>query len=148
MTTIRINPDNVWADNEFPFNQAVVEPEGKRVHLTGQVAWDRNGNVIGRNDAGKQTKCAIDNIIKILAGLGGKLDDIVSMTMYYVNDEDLPDIQNERIRRFKKGTGPAVTGVKVAGLVDPELLVELTVMAVIPNERFSEKIKLNDSIQR
>ena len=136
MNAIRINPNNVWADNEFPFNQAVVEPEGKRVHLTGQVAWDRNGKVIGRNDAKKQTECAIDNIVKVLAELGGTLDDIVSMTMYYVRDKDLPYIQSERIRRFKKPTGPAVTGVRVAALVDPELLVELTAIAVIPDERF------------
>ena len=136
MNAIRINPNNVWADNEFPFNQAVVEPDGKRVHLTGQVAWDRNGNVIGRDDARKQTECAIDNIVKVLAELGGMLDDIVSMTMYYVRDQDLSDIQSERIRRFKKPTGPAVTGVKVAALVDPELLVELTAIAVIPDERF------------
>ena len=136
MNAIRINPNNVWADNEFPFNQAVVEPEGKRVHLTGQVAWDRNGKVIGRNDAKKQTECAIDNIVKVLAELGGTLDDIVSMTMYYVRDKDLPYIQSERIRRFKKPTGPAVTGVRVAALVDSELLVELTAIAVIPDERF------------
>jgi enamine deaminase RidA (YjgF/YER057c/UK114 family) len=136
MNAIRINPNNVWADNEFPFNQAVVEPDGKRVHLTGQVAWDRNGKVIGRDDAKKQTECAIDNIVKVLAELGGVLDDIVSMTMYYVRDQDLSDIQSERIRRFKKPTGPAVTGVKVAALVDPELLVELTAIAVIPDERF------------
>ena len=139
MNAIRINPDNVWADNEFPFSQAVVEPVGRRVHLTGQVAWDRKGNVVGQNDAQAQTEAALDNIEKILAELGGKLSDIVSMTMYYVRDEDLAKIQSERMRRFKKNTGPAVTGVKVAALVDPELLVELTSIAVIPEERFSQR---------
>ena len=139
MTTIRINPDNVWGDSEFPFNQAVVEPEGRRVHLTGQVAWDREGKIIGVDDPGKQTEYAIDNIERVLTVLGGRLDDIVSMTMYYVRDQDLTDIQNERIRRFKKVTGPAVTGVKVAALVDPDLLVELTPIAVIPAGRFKEK---------
>lgn len=138
MNAIRINPDNVWGDSEFPFNQAVVEPEGKRVHLTGQVAWDRDGKIVGIDDPRKQTEYAIDNIERVLAVLGGSLDDIVSMTMYYVRDQDLPDIQNERIRRFKKVTGPAVTGVKVAALVDPDLLVELTPIAVIPADRFKE----------
>lgn len=136
MKTIRINPDTVWRDDAFPFNQAVVEPEGKRVHLTGQVAWDCDGRVIGGSDAGIQTRAAIDNIEKILAELGGRLDDLVSMTMYYVRDEDLPRIQEERIRRLQKATAPVATGVKVAGLVDPELLVELTVIAVIPDDRF------------
>ncbi len=136
MRAIRINPENVWSDDKFPFNQAVVEPEGRRIHLTGQVAWDSNGEVIGHNDAKKQTKCAIDNITKILAELGGMIADIVSLTMYYVRDKDLAAIQSERIQRFDKTTGPAVTGVKVAALVDPELLVELTAVAVIPSERF------------
>ena len=138
MTAIRINPDNVWGDSEFPFSQAVVEPQGRRVHLTGQVAWDRNGKVIGKNDPKKQTEYAIDNIEKVLATLGGKLDDIVSLTMYYIRDQDLPSIQRERIRRFKKETGPAVTGIKVAALVDPDLLVEMTPIAVIPEEHFKK----------
>ena len=136
MSAIRINPNNVWSDNEFPFNQAVVEPEGKRVHLTGQVAWDRDGQIIGRNDPEKQTEYAIDNITKILAELGGTLDDIVSSTLYYVRDEDLTAIQHVRTHRFNKANGPASTAVRVAALVDPELLVELTVIAVIPRERF------------
>ena len=135
MTAIRINPENVWGDSEFPFSQAVVEPKGKRVHLTGQVAWDRNGKVIGKENPKRQTEYAIDNIEKILSALGGNLDDIVSMTMYYVRDQDLPGIQSERTRRFKKEAGPAVTGIKVAALVDPDLLVELTSIAVIPEER-------------
>ena len=136
MPTIRINPENVWSDDDFPFSQAVVEPEGRRVHLTGQVAWNQKGEVIGIGDAKIQAECAIDNIAKILAKLGGTIADIVSLTMYYVRDEDLDAIQSVRKHRFDKATGPAVTGVKVASLVDPALLVELTAVAVIPNDRF------------
>lgn len=136
MTAIRINIADVWDDKDFPFNQAVVEPEGRRVHLTGQVAWDADYNVIGDDDAEKQTEFAIENIRKVLAGLGGVLSDIMSLTMYYVRDDDLPAIQAVRKRRMERATGPAVTGVKVAGLVHPALLVELTVTAVIPHDRF------------
>lgn len=133
---IRISPPEVWSDEDFPFSQAVVEPLGRRVHLTGQVAWNANGEIVGPGDPEVQTGVAIDNIETILATLGGQLSDIVSTILYYVRDEDLPAIQNVRIRRFSKAHGPATTGVKVAGLVDPSLLVELTVIAVIPEERF------------
>lgn len=133
---IRISPPNVWSDENFPFSQAVVEPLGRRVHLTGQVAWNANGEIVGPGDPEVQTGVAIDNIEIVLAALGGQLSDIVSTTLYYVRDEDLPAIQNVRMRRFSKAHGPAATGVKVAGLVDPGLLVELTVIAVIPEERF------------
>ncbi|WP_193173920.1 RidA family protein [Nisaea nitritireducens] len=133
---IRISPPNVWSDEDFPFSQAVVEPLGRRVHLTGQVAWNADGEIVGPDDPETQTGVAIDNIETVLAALGGQLSDIVSTTLYYVRDEDLPAIQNVRMRRFSKAHGPAATGVKVAGLVDPGLLVELTVIAVIPEERF------------
>ena len=136
MTAIRINVADVWDDKDFPFNQAVVEPEGRRVHLTGQVAWDADYNVIGADDAEIQTDFAIENIRKVLAAMGGALSDIVSLTMYYVRDEDLPAIQAVRKRKMDKVTGPTATGIKVAGLVDPALLVELTVIAVIPHDRF------------
>lgn len=133
---IRISPPDVWSDEDFPFSQAVVEPLGRRVHLTGQVAWNADGEIVGPGDPEVQTGVAIDNIDTVLSALGGQLSDIVSTTLYYVRDEDLPAIQNVRIRRFPKAHGPATTGVKVAGLVDPGLLVELTVIAVIPEKRF------------
>ena len=136
MTAIRINLADVWDDEDFPFNQAVVEPDGRRVHLTGQVAWDADYNIVGQDDAATQTEYAMKNIRKVLAAMGGALSDIVSLTMYYVRDEDLPAIQAVRKRAMEKATGPAVTGVKVAGLVHPALLVELTVTAVVPHDRF------------
>lgn len=136
MDTIRLNPDEVWNDPKFPFSQAVVEPSGRRVHLTGQVAWTVDYDVVGKNDPERQTHCAIDNIERILSHLGGDLSDVMSLTTYYVRDEDLSAIYEARRRRFPLEHGPAVTGIKVAGLVDARLLVELTVVAVIPDHKF------------
>jgi enamine deaminase RidA (YjgF/YER057c/UK114 family) len=82
MSAIRINPISVWQDPPFPFNQAVVEPAGRRVHLTGQVAWTPDGELIGAGDAEMQTEFAIENIRRILAELGGTLADVMSTTMY------------------------------------------------------------------
>lgn len=136
MSGHRVNIAGVWTDAQFPMSQAVVEPEGKRVHLTGQVGWTEAFEVVGQGDAGKQAHAAIDNIEKVLAGLGGTIEDVVSTTMYYVRDDDLDAIQGAGRARFSFNAGPAVTGVKVAALVDPDLLVELTIIAVIPPERF------------
>lgn len=132
----RVTVPGVWDDKEFPMAQAVVEPVGRRVHVTGQVGWDANFNVIGEGDAGKQAHAAIDNIEAILAGVGGRLSDIVSYTTYYVRHEDLAAIYQARKDRFKREFGPAVTGIQIAGLVDPALLVEFTVIAVIPENRY------------
>ena len=133
---ININSDDVWSGLGFPMNQAVVEPEGKRLHLTGQVAWDVTGRAMHPGDAGAQTHAALDNIEKVLAAAGGTLDDIVSLTTYYVNPEDKPAITAARAARLKKAFGPAATGIQVAGLWASDLLVELTVIAVVPHARF------------
>lgn len=138
MSGRRINIEGVWRDAEFPMSQAVVEPEGKRLHLTGQVGWKAEFELIGPDDAGKQTHAAIDNIERFLVSLGGTIEDVVSCTMYYVRDEDLDAIQDARRSRFSFDAGPAVTGVKIAGLGDKALLVELTIIAVIPTGNFKE----------
>ena len=133
---IRFNTPDVWQIENYPYCQAAVEPEGRRVHIAGQVAWGADRQLVGKNDAAKQTEQTIDNIETILTAMGGTIKDVVSVTMYYVRDEDLADIRDVRGRRFDVAHGPASTGVKVAGLVRPDLLVEMSAIAVIPEDRF------------
>ena len=137
-TRININRADVWSSTGFPMNQGVVEPEGRRIHLTGQVAWDADFNTLCPGDAGGQTRAALDNIAKVLSSVGGTLDDIVSLTTYFVRDEDKAAITAVRKDVLKQEFGPAATGIRVAGLWADDLLVELTVVAVVPFDRFVE----------
>ena len=73
----------------------------------------------------------------MLAAAGGRLEDIVSMTIYYVDPADLPAIQRVRSRHFPPATAPASILIQVVGLVAPELLVEVVPIAVVPHERFA-----------
>ena len=133
---IHANPAGTWPHNGFPMNHAVVEPAGRRVHLTGQVAWDETGQVIAPGDAEAQTHAALDHIETILGSMGGRIEDVVSLFTFFVRDEDREGINRARKARFAQGFGPVATGLKVAGLWTDELLVELTVIAVIPEDRF------------
>ncbi|WP_219463377.1 RidA family protein [Nonomuraea rhizosphaerae] len=130
------NPAGVWAPNGRAFSQGVIQGPGKVVHVTGQVAWDEHGHVVGRGDIEAQMEKSVDNVRLILAAAGGRLDDIVSMTIYFLRHEDLPGIQRVRSRHFTAGSAPASVIIQVPGLVAPELLVELVPIAVIPPERF------------
>lgn len=123
--------------DSYPFHHAVVEPAGRRVHVTGQVAWDAEMNIIGGDDPAAQTHAALDNIARVLDGLGGSLDDVVNMTTYYVRQQDYAAITEVRGSRLTNEFGPATTGIRVAGLVAADLLVEMAVIAVIPEARFS-----------
>jgi len=130
------NPQGMWGPNGRAFSQGVIAPEGRTVHITGQVAWDEHSKVVGPGDVRAQFEKCIDNTKIVLAAVGGTLDDIVSMTVYFLRSEDLPAIQEVRARHFRIGTAPASILIQVPGLVIPEFLVELVPVAVIPHERF------------
>src|SRR5882724_6505955 len=124
------NPKGIWAPQGRAFSQGVIQGTGEVIHLTGQVAWDEQSNVVGVGDAEAQMEKSIDNVRAILRAVGGTLDDVVSMTIYFLNREDLPAIQRVRSWYFHAGKAPASILIQVPGLVAPELLVELVPIAV------------------
>jgi enamine deaminase RidA (YjgF/YER057c/UK114 family) len=130
------NPPGIWQPNGRAFSQGVIQGAGEVVHVTGQVAWDEQDQVVGVGDVEEQMEQCIRNVRTVLAEVGGVLDDVVSMTVYFLDRADLPAIQRVRSRYFTAGTAPASILIQVAGLVVPELRVELVPIAVVPPERF------------
>ncbi len=132
----RWNPANVWGIGGFPMHQGVAVLDGVTVHITGQVGWDSDGRLIDPGDATAQTHKAFDNIAEILAPVGGTIADLVSLTTFYVRPEDIPAIRQARAERLSPDTAPISTAIQCAGLVAPDLLVELHGIANVPNNRF------------
>ncbi|MQA05827.1 MAG: RidA family protein [Streptosporangiales bacterium] len=130
------NPAEVWAPNGRAFSQGVIQGPGEVIHVTGQVAWDKDSKVVGADSAHAQMEKSIDNVRVILDSVGGTLNDIVSMTIYFLDRNDLPAIQEVRARHFPVESAPASALIQVPGLVVPELLVELVPIAVVPQSRF------------
>jgi len=73
----------------------------------------------------------------ILAAVGGRLDDIVSLTIFFLNAADLPSIQKVRAEKFTPAGAPASVLIQTLGLVAPELPVELVPIAV-PEDRYHD----------
>lgn len=132
------NPPGVWGPKGRAFSQGVVQHEGRVVHVTGQVAWDADHRIVGGNDVGAQLQKCFENVESILAEVGDVPDDIVSQTIYYTDDAQLPRIQEVRSRHFSVPTAPVSILIRTARLVDPALLVEVVPVAVVPHERFRE----------
>jgi enamine deaminase RidA (YjgF/YER057c/UK114 family) len=130
------NPQGIWQPNGRAFSQGVIQGPGEVVHVTGQVAWDEHDQVVGVGDAEAQMEQCIRNVRAVLAEVGGELDDIVSMTIYFGNRDDLPAIQRVRARHFAEGTAPTSVLIQAAGFVSPEFVVELVPVAVVPPDRF------------
>ncbi|MBN34963.1 MAG: hypothetical protein CMM46_09340 [Rhodospirillaceae bacterium] len=91
---------------------------------------------MGDGDVSRQTEMCFDNIERLLRDVGGTLDDLVSVTTWFIDHEHLPLIQAVHAARLAGDHPPVSTSVIVAGLGDPDFLTELTAVAVAPEERF------------
>ncbi|MEX0276464.1 MAG: RidA family protein [Ruegeria sp.] len=136
--TTRFNPPTGWPQFGRAFNHGIIEPEGKTLRMTGQVAWDGDGNLVGENDCEAQIRQCFDNVEYILRAVGGRFEDMVSLTIYFLHAEDMPAIQKVRAEKLAPDIAPASILIQTPGLVTPELLVELVPVAVIPFDRFHE----------
>lgn len=133
---IRFNPPTGWPQLGRPFHHGVIEPEGKVLHMTGQVAWDKDANIIGKGDCEAQARECFENVEGILNTIGGRLDDIVSLTVFYLDPADMSAIQKVRAEKLKPEHGPVSILIQAAGLIVPDLLVEIAPIAVVPHDRY------------
>lgn len=130
------NPRGTWGPRQRGFSMGVVQHSGHVIHFTGQVAWNENEEIVGRDDVRVQAHQCFRNIEVVLSAVGGVLEDIVSLTTYFTDHAHLPIIQEVRQEYFDSRAAPASTSIMVAGLGHADFLVELTPVAVVPDERF------------
>jgi len=130
------NPAGVWSPGSRAFSQGAIAGDGVTLYITGQVAWDENDKVVGPGDVAAQTAKTFENIRTIVEAVGGTLEDLVALTIYFLDRDHLPAIQEVRRQYIKTPGAPTSTAIQVAGLVIPELLVEITPVAFIPHKRF------------
>ena len=103
---------------------------GKVVHVAGTTATDAEGKVIGIGDPAVQTFQALDNIRQALESVGVKLEDVVR-TRIYVTDISRWEEVGKAHGSFFKEIRPATTMLEVSRLVNPEMLVEIEVEAIL-----------------
>ena len=128
------DPDTLWKPFGA-FSQAVVQGDGKIVHLKGQVALDRDANVIGTGDMEAQVEQVLINIETLLDAFGGRMEDLYSLTHHVTDIEGFMKTGHIR-NRFFRPPYPVTTTVQVSRLYNPDLLVEITGSAEIPMNRY------------
>ena len=130
MTIERHNPEALPTPETY--SQVVTAEGGRLVFVAGQVALDREGNLVGDGDLSEQVRQASRNIKTALEAVGAQLADIVKITTFVVGHrpEFLPIIADAR--RMELGDlRPASTLIGVQALARPEFLVEIEAIAVL-----------------
>lgn len=105
----------------------------KTIYIGGQDAVDAQGAVVGKGDLGKQTEKIFENLRAILAAAGADLHHIVKWTIYVVQGQS----PQPAVEVFQKAWGtqhqpPVITVVFVVALGNPDWLVEIDAIAVVP----------------
>ena len=103
---------------------------GKFIAVSGTTAVDENNNIIGKNDPYLQTLFIFQKIEKALKQLGATMDNVIRTRMFVTNINSWEEIGKAH-GEFFKNIKPAATMLEVSKLIDPELLVEIEVDAVM-----------------
>ena len=111
------------------YTHVVAVTGGRTLYVSGQVALDRTGAVIGKGDLKAQTRQVFENLKTALAASGATLDDVVKITIFMTDASQVQTVREVRDTYFTRQP-PASTAVEVARLVRPELMIEIEAVAV------------------
>ena len=110
-----------------------MEGIGRRlISVSGQVAWNRDLELIGGDELEAQTRAALSNLETALEALDAGLADVVALRIYIVDfqSQDSGAVSAALKEFFPREAAPAATWIGVTALARPELMVEIEAMAV------------------
>jgi enamine deaminase RidA (YjgF/YER057c/UK114 family) len=110
----------------------VVEVKGGRtLYIAGQIALDKDGNLVGRGDFRAQVKQVFENLKARLEEGGATFKDVVKLNYYLTDASDLQALRDTRNSYINTENPPASTLVVVKQLVREEFLLEVEAVAVV-----------------
>jgi 2-iminobutanoate/2-iminopropanoate deaminase len=114
------------------YAQGVKTTGGTIVWISGQVSQDKNGKMVHRGDFSGQARQALGNLTAMVEAAGGTINDIIKVTTYLTDLRYREELARVRAEFFPDGKLPASTLVGVTALADPDMLVEIEAIAVLP----------------
>jgi enamine deaminase RidA (YjgF/YER057c/UK114 family) len=127
----RLNPPELGTP---PGYSQIVEAAASRIiFIAGQTALDRDGNVVGLGDFAAQAAQVFDNLTVALKAAGCTAANLVKLTVFLRDMDNLAAYRDARNRFFASVTppaAPAVTLIEVSKLYGPDFLIEIEAIAV------------------
>ncbi|GAA2748777.1 hypothetical protein GCM10010440_50470 [Kitasatospora cinereorecta] len=133
MTPVAVNPSSLPAPSGYSHGTL----SGNTLYLGGQTALDADMRIVPGGIV-EQFRQAFGNVLTTLREVGGRPEDLVSITLYLT---DIPDYQahgREIGKVWRELAGPvypAMAGIGCTALWQPEAMIEILGVAVVPDER-------------
>ena len=103
---------------------------GRLLYISGQVAWDASGAIVGKGDVRAQARQTFQNLRGVLQAAGGDVGHLMKITTYITRIEDFPAVAAARSEVFQ-GELPASTLIVVTSLFHPDFLIEVEGVAAV-----------------
>ncbi|WP_048051585.1 RidA family protein [Methanosarcina soligelidi] len=127
-----INPDDLHKNPAFT-NVVAVTGLVKTIYIGGQDAVDASGTIVGKGDIKKQTEQVLANLQAALKAGGAELENVVKWNLYIVQGQPLqPGFEAFQQLWGRRPDPPVITAIFVSGLANPDFLVEMDAIAVVP----------------
>ncbi len=114
------------------YTHVVEITRGQTIFISGQVALDPSGEIVGRHDFRAQTQQVFENLQVALAASGSDFTHVVKLNMYVVDISQLPILREVRDHYVNTQNPPASTLVEVRKLAREEFLIEIEAVAHMP----------------
>ena len=129
-TITRINPPELGTP--LGYSQVVEVTASRIIFIAGQTALNRDGSLIGKNDFAAQAEQVFRNLSFALQASGCTASNLVKLTVFLTDMDNLTSYREARNRFFASVTppaAPAVTLVEVSKLYDPDFMIEIEAIA-------------------
>lgn len=116
------------------YSQVAEVMSGKMVYIAGQVALNRDGQLVGKDDFAAQVQQVFGNLSEALKAAGGSFADVVKLNYFCVERVDrsqMAVVRSTRDRYVDTQAPPVSTFVFVSSLVNPDWLIEVEAVAVV-----------------
>ncbi len=130
--TMAVNPPTLT--KPAGYSHGFEAQGGKTLYMAGQVAVDKDGNVVGKGDLVAQFRQVCENLKALVTARGGQMNDVVKLTMFVLSKADYKAKVKEIGLVYREYFGrhfPAMTLVEVKGLYDDDCAIEIEGVAVI-----------------
>jgi enamine deaminase RidA (YjgF/YER057c/UK114 family) len=132
MTLEHINPEDMHKNPTY--SRAIITPsEARTLVIGGQNAIAGDGQIVGKGNLSHQAETALDNLNLVLESARAGLEDLVKLTIQVADGQDIrPAFAAWMTRWSNRPNLSAISVLKVAGFANPDFLIEIDALAVLP----------------